>query len=129
MIKKQNKKKNNWRVPQNASRYFDPRYDDAYKAKHPILFWLTVIAIIIGVMIGPTIYLLFCAVIQSTFNVIFFELIIWIIGFISSFGISIAVLNLFMILHRQYLGHIVTLASFAIGMIGSAISLLLLWLI
>ena len=129
MAKNKSNKKNNWKIPKNTVKYFDPHYDDVFKAKHPILYWLTVVVIIIGVMVGPTIYLLFCSSIQSTFNVVLFELIVWIIGFISSFGISIGILNLFMILHRQYLGHYVTLVSFAIGIVGSAITLFLLWII
>lgn len=129
MAKNKSNKKNNWKIPKNAYKYFDPHYDDVFKAKHPILYWLTVVAIIIGVMVGPTIYLFFCSGIQSTFNVVLFELIVWIVGFISSFGISIGILNLFMILHKQYLGHYVTLVSFAIGIVGSAITLFLLWII
>lgn len=129
MSKKKNRKKRggNWGVPKNAKAFFDPHYDDEFRAKHPILFWLTVIAIVACVMVGPTIYLYFCSLIQS--NVIFFELLIWIFGFVSSFAISIGVCNLFMIVHKQYLGHYVTLGSFAIGFAGSAISLLLLWII
>ena len=129
MAKNKSKKKSNRKIPKNAYKYFDPHYDDAFKSKHPILYWLTVVAIIVGVMVGPTIYLFFCSCIQSTFNVVFLELIVWIVGFISSFGISIGILNLFMILHRQYLGHYVTLVSFAIGIVGSAIALFLMWII
>ena len=73
------------------------------------------------------IYFALSATIQSTMT--FFEGIFWFIGFISSFGISIGICNLFMIVHKQYLGHYVTLLSFAIGMVGSAIGLLFLWLI
>jgi len=122
------KKKNNWGLPSNAADFFDPHYDDPFRAEHPVLFWLTVAAIVVCVMTGPAIYLFFCAGIQSTFNENFFELIVCIIGFLCSFGISIAVCNLFLIVHKQYLGHYVTLCSSAIGICGSAIALFFLWL-
>ena len=125
--KKKQKRSSNWGVPKNAAAYFDPHYDDAFKAKHPVLYCLTVIAIVICVVIGPTLYIFLCSTIQSTMTA--FDLVFWIVGFISSFGISIGICNLFMIVHKQYLGHYVTLFSFAIGFVGSAIGLLFLWLI
>ena len=124
---KKKKRGSRWGVPKNAGAYFDPHYDDDFKAKHPVLYWLTVVAIIVCVMVGPMIYSALSSTIQSTMA--FFEFIFWFIGFISSFGISIGICNLFMIVHKQYLGHYVTLISFAIGIVGSAIGLLFLWLI
>ena len=126
--KGKNKKRcSKWGVPKNTKAYFDPHYDDDFKAKHPVLYWLTVIAIIVFVMVGPAIYIFLCSTVQSTMS--FFEFIFWIVGFVSSFGISIGICNLFMIVHKQYLGHYVTLFSFAIGIVGSAIGLFFLWLI
>ena len=125
--KKTQKRGKNWGVPKKAAAYFDSHYDDDFKAKHPILYWLTVIAIIVFVMVGPAIYIFLCSTVQSTMS--FFEFIFWIVGFVSSFGISIGICNLFMIVHKQYLGHYVTLFSFAIGIVGSAIGLFFFWLI
>ena len=124
---KKKKRGTKWGIPKNAGAYFDPHYDDAFKAKHPLLYWLTVITIIVLVMVGPMLYIYFCSIIQSTMT--FLELLFWLIGFVCSFGISIGICNLFMILHKQYLGHYVTLYSFAIGLVGSAIGLFFLWLI
>ena len=125
--KKDKKKGNKWGIPKNAAAYFDPHYDDKFKAKHPILYWLTVVAIIAIVMVGPAIYLLLCSSIQSTMT--FFEFVFWLVGFVSSFGISIGFCNLFMIIHKQYLGHYVTIGSFLIGIVGSAIGLFFMWII
>ena len=125
--KKDKKKGNKWRIPKNAAAYFDPHCDDKFKAKHPILYWLTVVAIIAIVMVGPAIYLLLCSSIQSTMT--FFEFVFWLVGFVSSFGISIGFCNLFMIIHKQYLGHYVTIGSFLIGIVGSAIGLFFMWII
>ena len=121
------KKRATWGIPKNSRAYFDPHYDDNFKAKHPVLYWLTVLAIVVCVMVGPTIYICVCLTIQSAMS--FFEFVFWMIGFVSSFGISIGVCNLFMIVHKQYLGHYVTLVSFAIGTVGAAIGWLFLWLI
>ena len=85
------------------------------------------VAIVVVVMIGPTIYFFLCSKIQSTMSV--FELPFWIVGFISSCGVSIGFANLFMIVHKQYLGHYVTLWSFLIGIAGSAIGLFFMWII
>ena len=125
--KKRKHKGGNWAIPKNAMAYFDPHYDDDFKARHPVLYWLTVIAIVFIVMIGPGAYIFLCSKIQPTINPA--EFIFWLVGFIASFGISIGFCNLFMILHRQYLGHYVTFYSFAIGIVGSAVGLFFLWLI
>ena len=127
--KKIPKKKNNWGIPENAADYFDPHYDDDFKRKHPFLFVLTVIAIGILVCVAPVAFVWLAGQFQETFNTNIFELIVFIIGLVSSFVVSIGIINLFMILYRQYLGHYVTLYSFAIGLLGSAISLFFIWLI
>jgi len=128
--KKKNEKRTGWGIPKNASDYFDPHYDDDFKEDHPILYWLTVVAIIILVLVGPLLYLLLCNEIQpGVFYEGIIELIVWIFGFIASFGISIALCNAFLIVHNQYLGHYVTLYSFLIGIAGPGVALLLLWLI
>lgn len=117
--------KGNWKLPDRWQRYFDPHYDDAFKAKHPILYALTVAGILVLALIGPALYwvvftvacpeLAFSDAALSTA-----QKVIAILGFACSFGISIGLCNIFMILHKQYLGHLVTLISFAVGMIGIA---------
>ena len=125
--KKTQKRGKHWGIPENAAAYFDPHYDDDFKDKHPVLYWLTVVAIIVFVVIGPIFYIFLCSTIQSTMTLL--EVVFWMIGFVSSFGISLGICNLFMIVHKQYLGHYVTLYSFAIGIAGSGLGLLFLWLI
>ena len=131
---KKNKKVDNWGLPENAADYFDPHYDDDFKREHPVLYFLTVVAILVCVLVAPILYIWLSSVVQpGTGSDIefknWFELFVWIVGFVASMGISIGICNLFMILHKQYLGHYVTLYSFAVGIAGSGLSLLLLWLI
>lgn len=118
------KKKGNWKVPKNASQYFDPHYDDDFKAKHPILYWLTVVAIIVITLIGPFIYIkVLSGVLPEDYSLLTVVPVVF--GLISSFGISIGLCNLFMIVHDQYLGHGVTVISFLIGILGPALTILL----
>lgn len=133
-MKNKKKKGVGWGMPEDAAKYFSPYNDDAFKVAHPVLYWLTILIILVLVVIGPCVYLVLCGKIQPQFNhrsaiVNFIELIVMLIGFVFSFGISIGSCNLFLILHKQYLGHWVTLISFAIGIVGSALFLLLLWII
>jgi hypothetical protein len=124
---KPQKRSDNWRIPKNAADFFDRHYDDDFKHKHPVLYWLTVFVIFILVIAAPILYIVLCSLIQTAMTVV--ELIFWMLGFISSFGISIGLCNLFMILHKQYLGHYVTIFSFVIGVVGSAAGAFLLWIL
>lgn len=126
--------KDNWGLPKNAADYFDPHYDDKFKREHPVLYVLTVIAIVILVVIAPIIYLILTNAVQpSAGNRValknWFEFAVFIAGFVASFGISIGLCNLFLMLHKQYLGHYVTIYSIGIGIFGAFASLILLWLI
>lgn len=123
--------KDMWGIPSGASKFFDPHYDDVFKKEHPILYFLTVVGIVVLVCVGPFIFLGLCGAMDLQFDhpiavINVLKFIIWIIGFISSFGISIGLNNLFMVLHRQYLGHYLTLISFGIGIGGMIITIPLL---
>ena len=122
-----NKRNIGWKPPKNASDFFNKHYDDVFKAKHPILYFFIVIAICLLVVVGP---FLFCSAgtVVSPKNPTIFELFIILLGAICSFGISIGLCNLFTIVINQYLGHWVTLISFAIGIFGSGFSLFILWI-
>ncbi len=122
------KKKDNWKVPSNASDFFDPHYNDKFKKEHPILYWLTIIGIIVLACSGPVVYVSLISDIMPS-DQTFIEKILFIIGFISSFGISIGLCNIFLALYKQYLGHLLTIISFGIGVIGCGLSLLVLWLL
>ena len=124
MSRKRKKGRSNWGIPKNASDYFDPHYDDDFKSKHPILFWLTVVAMIVIVLIGPYVYItLISGVMPDDYSLLY--IIPLILGFIFSFGISIGIANLFMIVHNQYLGHGVTVISFLVGIIVPGLMILI----
>ena len=126
--KRKSDSKIGWKIPQNAADYFDPHYDDSFKAKHPFLYFLTVVIIIILVVSGPFPFLAFCGTLNVQIESLF-EGLLLLMGFISSFGISIGLCNVFMILHKQYLGHYVTIISLLIGIIGGGGSMAIIWLL
>ena len=116
-----------WSIPKNAADYFDPHYDDDFKREHPILYWLTVLAILVLVMVGPIGYIILCATVAPPMN--WFLFAVWVVGFLSSFGLSIGFCNIFLRVHGQYLGHAVTLFSLLIGTVIPGGTLLLFWLL
>lgn len=123
--KKKSKNKNNWGIPEDAWMYFDPHIDDPLRKKHPLLYWLSVVAIIVLVIVGPFAYIALSTAILQTATIDFggvIGLIVFLIGFIASFGISVGLCNLFMIPHKQYLGHWVTLICFGVGLVIPTIS-------
>lgn len=123
-------KKSSWNIPENAKDFFNPSYEEKYKKQHPFLYWLSIISIIIMVILGPFIFGMIIMEIEHTseFDFSFIELLVFAIGLFSSFGISIGLCNLFLILHKQYFGHLLTMISFAIGILGIAFSAVILWL-
>jgi hypothetical protein len=116
-----------WYPPENFADFFNPYFDYAFKVRHPVLYWLTVVAICIFVLVGMLIYIGVLIIIDPDWDNIFNVIVVF-FGFASSFGIGIGICNVFLIVHKQYLGHYVTLYSFLIGIGGIALSSLVLWL-
>ena len=115
-------KKSKWKIPNNAKEYFSPTYDDAFKAKHKILYVLVVIAIIIILMIPVIIFLSFVPESKNQALAALFG----ILGLIGSLSIGVGLENLFMILLKQYLGHWVTIISVLGGLLLDVFSLFML---
>ena len=129
LFKKRKKKRFYWRAPKNMFDFFDPHYDDKFKARHPFLYGLTVILIIAGVMIGPLLFNYICDCYILPFDTTAVDAIFRIIGFLASFAFSVSIENVFMALYNQYLGHVFTLASLAVGVIIPALCLQAIWLL
>ncbi|MBR2724995.1 MAG: hypothetical protein IKB72_06110 [Ruminococcus sp.] len=122
---------------ENASEEFDPHRDDELKKKHPFLYGLTIAGILLLVMVGPVSFVAAVMLTDPALNMdtvviehfSFFENIIFISGFISSMGVSVGLCNLFLKVHKQYLGNSLTLKSFGIGILGIGLSCLLIWIL
>ncbi len=121
----------------NASDEFDPHRDDELKKNHPFLYALTIVGILLLVMAGPAVFIMAVMLTDPEVNMgtviiehySFFENIIFILGFISSMGLSVGLCNLFLIVHKQYLGNSFTLKSLGVGILGIGLSCLLIWLL
>lgn len=128
---KSKKKISNWWPPKNAWVFFSPSYNEDFKKKHPFLYFFTIVGICVCVLAPVMQYLFLCFLISGARHAALtvFQFIAWSIGLLSVFGISVGLCNLLMIPHRQYLGHFITLLSFAIGITGASLGLLSLWLL
>lgn len=111
------KKFNFWLPRQGSSYYFNPASDDDFKAKHPFGY---IFLVILGlfVLIGPTVLFSLYAFSKNP------DGNAWIIlGWIGAFIFGIGLFNFVAIVIDQYLGHLVIICSFIIGMVFMAISL------
>ncbi len=122
-------KKSLWKIPSNASDFFDPHYDDSFKKRHPVLHFLTFVGIVVCVCCGPFLFIASIMLIENNTEPALsaLEMLFFLVGLFSSFGFSVSLSNLFLILHKQYLGHFVTLAGFAVGLLGGGLSALAIW--
>ena len=107
MVKK-SKKGGNWLPPRGSSSYFFASSDYAFKAQHPIGYGFLVTLGIVALLLPVVLYLVF--VIPYDINSP------WIlVGWIGGFIIGIGLFNFVAIIIKQYLGHLVSVLSFAIG--------------
>lgn len=120
MGKKNNKKtaqkRNNWIPPKGASSYFSVRSDYEFKRKHPIGYVFLVMLGLAALMLPVVLYLIF--VIPLEINSPWLML-----GWVGAFVIGIGLFNFVAIIIKQYLGHLVSILSFAIGSILVLLSL------
>ena len=120
MGKKNNKKtapkRNNWLPPNGASSYFSVRSDYEFKRKHPIGYVFLVMLGLAALMLPVVLYLIF--VIPLEINSPWLML-----GWVGAFVIGIGLFNFVAIIIKQYLGHLVSILSFAIGSILVLLSL------
>ena len=108
MGKKKKKRNHGWTPPKGASAYFSADSDEAFKRKHPIGYFFLVMLGIAALLLPVVLYLIF--VIPYDVNSPWLML-----GWVGGFIMGIGLFNLVAIVIKQYLGHIVTIGSFAIG--------------
>ena len=114
--KKTAQKRNNWIPPKGASSYFSVRSDYEFKRKHPIGYVFLVMLGLVALMLPVVLYLIF--VIPLEINSPWLML-----GWVGAFVIGIGLFNFVAIIIKQYLGHLVSILSFAIGSILVLLSL------
>ena len=114
--KKTAPKRNNWIPPKGASSYFSVGSDYEFKQKHPIGYVFLVMLGLVALMLPGVLYLIF--VIPLEINSPWLML-----GWVGAFVIGIGLFNFVAIIIKQYLGHLVSILSFAIGSILILLSL------
>lgn len=108
--------------PKNAKQYVDPSFDEAYKKKHPVGYWILV-ACGIGVLILPLIIWILVTGIwypapNSGFSVM---------AIAGCFIIGIGFFNIVAAFIGQYLGHWVTAGCLFLGSVLVSISLFIMY--
>ena len=109
-----------WKIPRNAKKFFSPKQEKELKAKYGI--WYT-FHTILSIVILSTPFFIFLFLSPSnafeptTQSGNLLGAIGGIIGLIGSFSIGVGLVNIFMTLVKQYLGHIVTLVAIVGGIL------------
>ena len=109
-----------WKIPRNAKKFFSPKQEKELKAKYGIWYTFhTILSIVI--LFTPFFIFLFLspsnAFEPTTQSGNLLGAIGGIIGLIGSFSIGVGLVNIFMTLVKQYLGHIVTLVAIVGGIL------------
>jgi hypothetical protein len=109
-----------WNLPKNVKNYFSPKQEKYLKEKYGKLYTFHTILSIVIVLMPFIIYL--CIAPSNAFNPTtqsgnILGAIGGILGLIGSVSIGVGIVNCFMALIKQYLGHWVTLIAIIGGVI------------
>ena len=108
-------KNSKWIPPKGFKNYFNASSDEKFKAEHPVGYIFLVIIGIAALLLPSIMFCIFAGTESA-----------WVIlGFAGGFVFGIGLFNLIAIIIKQYLGHLVSIASFLIGGIMMLISWLL----
>lgn len=115
------------------NRYFDPVNGGLFLSKHPILKLLYVVVEVLIVIIPTQIYFIlagsfFSRGFGSYLSAIMaskgaFGVIAFFVGILGSVGIAAGLWNIWMIVKKEYLGHLFTLIALGGGLVLSALGL------
>ena len=114
-----------WGLPDNASNFFDPSYDDEYKKKHPVLYVFVVLAICVLVCIPFAVFCLIATTVEPHIDTLP-EFILFLLGMVASVSAGFGLCNFFLLLHNEYLGHWVTIITLGGGVVLCAVCVILL---
>lgn len=109
-----------WKLPKKSKQYFSPKQEKQLKEKYGIWYTFhTILSIII--LIVPLFIFLFLspsnAFSPTTQNGNLLGGMGFILGLIGSMSVGVGLVNIFMSLIKQYLGHLVTLISIIGGLL------------
>ena len=105
-------------LPKNADYYFNPASDDAFKRKHPVGYVFLVVLGLIALITPMIVYGVYViANYGNDANLLF------LLGLFGSLSIGVCFFNFVSIIIKQYLGHLLSIVSFIVGMVLILISL------
>ena len=117
-----------WKIPRNAKAYFSPKREKELKAKYGVWYTVHTILSVFIVLIPFVVFLLLSpgdAFHPTTSVGNLLGAVGLIIGLIGSSSIGVGIVNVFMALVKQYLGHFVTLGAIAGGLLLGVIGWLM----
>ena len=117
-----------WKIPKNAKQYFSPNHEKRLKKQYGV--WYTFHTIVSIVIAFVPLVVFFIVSPENAFspstqidNIL--GGIGGIVGIIGSLSIGVGLVNVFMILVKQYLGHWVTIISIFAGILLDTFALFL----
>jgi hypothetical protein len=111
--------KNQWLPPKGSRNYFSMSSDEAFKRKHPIGYVFAVFLGIAALLLPAIIYSVVVSfVLGETTGLVF-------IGSVGGFIFGVGLFNFVAIILKQYLGHLVSIACFFVGLLIMIIMALL----
>lgn len=121
-----------WKIPRNAKAYFSPKQEKELKAKYGVWYTVHAVLSVFIVFIPFVVFLLLSPVdafhpTTSVGNLL--GAFGCIIGLIGSVSIGVGLVNVFMALVKQYLGHLVTFVSLVCGLLLDVIGWFILSLV
>ena len=124
--------KNSWRIPENAKSFFSPKYEKQQREKYGV--WYTVHAVLSILILLGCVFFYFAQVpnnaltpatqMGNALSALFF-----LIGVLGSVAVGMGLVNVFMAIVKQYLGHWVTMLALLGGMALETAALFLLSLV
>ncbi len=115
------KKRSAWLPPEDALMYFSPESDADFKARHPVGYIFLVLLLFVAIVLPAIVY----CVCMSAFSVELNNLASFILGMVGSFAIGVGLANFVAIIIKQYMGHLVSVISFALGILMIAVSIIM----
>lgn len=128
MKQKKSERNSNWKIPKNATNYFSPKQEKMLKQKYGVWYNLHTMFSIVILLIPVIIF--FTMMPDNVLNAQTqggntLGAIAGIIGVIGALSIGVGIVNIFMALIKQYLGHYMTLISIVAGIVVDAVAMLL----
>ena len=110
-----------WFPPKGSAAFFLMESDAEFQRRHPVGY---VFAVLLGITVLLLPAIVFCAYITWHYQGATYHIML---GFVGGFIVGIGLFNFVAIILHQYLGHLVSILCFLIGVILMAVRVPLIW--